>query len=97
MNILERCPLCSSKEIELFIKSMDYSTSKEKFNISNCKECGFHFTNPRPKESDIGKYYISDKYISHTNEKKGLFNLLVSPLLRVKLMSLTALTVVPSV
>ena len=33
MNILERCPLCNSKEIELFIKSMDYSTSKEKFNI----------------------------------------------------------------
>ena len=76
MNILERCPLCNSKEIELFIKSMDYSTSKEEFNISNCKECGFHFTNPRPKESDIEKYYISDKYISHTNEKKGLFNLL---------------------
>ncbi len=91
MNILERCPLCSSKEIELFIKSMDYSTSKEKFNISNCKECGFHFTNPRPKESDIGKYYISDKYISHTNEKKGLFNLLYQTVRKFAVKSKTSL------
>jgi SAM-dependent methyltransferase len=36
--------------------------------------CGFVFTNPRPGKAEIGAYYQSDKYISHSNSSRGLFN-----------------------
>ena len=52
----------------------DYTVSKEEFQIQECNNCGFWFTNPRPAENEIGAYYKSEDYISHTNSKKGLFN-----------------------
>ncbi|MAZ72001.1 MAG: methyltransferase [Flavobacteriaceae bacterium] len=33
-------------------------------------------TSPRPSQEDLGKYYESDNYISHTDEKKGLVSFL---------------------
>ena len=57
---LDKCPLCDNKNINLFLESKDYSTSKELFNIEKCNDCDFLFTNPRPKEEKIGEYYISD-------------------------------------
>jgi 2-polyprenyl-3-methyl-5-hydroxy-6-metoxy-1,4-benzoquinol methylase len=33
------------------------------------------FTNPRPSQNEIGHFYESKDYISHTNEKKGWFNM----------------------
>jgi 2-polyprenyl-3-methyl-5-hydroxy-6-metoxy-1,4-benzoquinol methylase len=45
--------------------------SGEIFQIQKCGACGFLFTNPRPAESDIGKYYQSANYVSHSDEKKG--------------------------
>ena len=71
---LNKCPLCNSNSINLFIKSKDYSTSKQAFNIDKCDNCGFLFTNPRPEEKNIGKYYLSDNYLSHTNKKDGFFS-----------------------
>jgi 2-polyprenyl-3-methyl-5-hydroxy-6-metoxy-1,4-benzoquinol methylase len=44
------------------------------FNIDQCGECGFRFTNPIPSENEIGKYYESDEYISHSDTKKGITN-----------------------
>ena len=73
---LNKCPLCNSNSINLFIKSKDYSTSKQAFNIDKCDNCGFLFTNPRPEEKNIGKYYLSDNYLSHTNKKDGFFSVL---------------------
>jgi SAM-dependent methyltransferase len=32
------------------------------------------FTNPRPALADLGKYYKSEEYISHSNTKKGLIS-----------------------
>jgi len=32
------------------------------------------FTNPRPDDSELGKYYKSENYISHTNTRKGLIS-----------------------
>lgn len=40
----------------------------------SCRNCGFKFTNPRPDEEEIGRYYESADYISHSNSKKGIFN-----------------------
>lgn len=52
----------------------DHTVSKEKFTIVSCDQCGFRFTNPRPAESEIGKYYKAEAYVSHTDTKKGVVN-----------------------
>lgn len=48
--------------------------TKENFNIVSCDSCGFHFTNPIPSINNIGDYYKSDKYVSHSSSKKGVIN-----------------------
>tara|TARA_B100001540_G_scaffold288736_1_gene284168 strand:- start:1761 stop:2654 length:894 start_codon:yes stop_codon:yes gene_type:complete len=74
MILLKKCPVCESKIFNFFIECKDHSTSKEIFKIVSCETCGFKFTNPRPEEKKIGKYYESENYISHTNKKSGFFN-----------------------
>jgi|TARA_B110000444_G_scaffold17376_1_gene14773 2-polyprenyl-3-methyl-5-hydroxy-6-metoxy-1,4-benzoquinol methylase len=71
---LKKCTYCKYEKNNHFLESKDYSTSKEIFNIVKCEKCNLLYTNPRPKEKDIGKYYLSENYISHTNETKGIFN-----------------------
>lgn len=74
MILLENCPICSGSNFLKKLDCIDHSKSKEKFTIVSCETCKFTFTNPRPKEDSLGEYYKSDMYISHTNNKKGLFN-----------------------
>jgi len=50
----------------------DNTASKESFTIVECADCGFKFTSPRPLESELGKYYKSENYISHSDSKKGI-------------------------
>ena len=74
MILLDSCPICLSSDLQKKFNCTDHSTSKEEFTIVSCETCDFKFTNPRPKDKSLGSYYKSDKYISHTNNKKGLFN-----------------------
>lgn len=74
MEILEICPICDFKKFKPFLACRDYTVSRETFQIVECENCGFHFTNPRPAENEIGKYYQSEEYISHSGTKKGLIN-----------------------
>jgi len=68
------CPICGNTETEQFIDCLDYSVSKEHFHLVRCKNCTFTFTNPRPDEAHISKYYQSPEYISHSDTSKGLIN-----------------------
>ena len=72
LNVKE-CPICNSRSANLYMRSKDFSVSKEEFNIVKCVNCGFHYTNPRPDNNELGKYYISDHYISHNNANNTLF------------------------
>lgn len=54
----------------------DNTGSTDAFTIVQCTDCEFTFTNPIPLEQDIGRYYESDEYISHSNTNKGLVNFL---------------------
>jgi 2-polyprenyl-3-methyl-5-hydroxy-6-metoxy-1,4-benzoquinol methylase len=75
MNIkLNHCPLCNSGQFDLYKRCKDYTVSKETFSIVSCNNCGFKFTNPRPPEEALYKYYESDDYISHTNKGNNLLN-----------------------
>ena len=84
---LKKCPVCESNKLNLFMLCKDFSVSKENFKIVSCETCGFKFTNPMPSKSEIGKYYDSDKYISHTNSKKGLFSFLYQTIRRITIRS----------
>lgn len=75
-EVLKKCPICGSIKLENSFKTQDYFLTHKEFGISKCKSCGFHFTNSRPKESDLGEYYKSEEYISHSNSNRGLFGYL---------------------
>ena len=68
------CPICESASQQPFQTAIDYSVSKETFTNVKCKDCGFHFTNPVPENENIGKYYKSDSYVSHSSSNKGIIN-----------------------
>jgi len=80
---LKKCPICESNKLNPFMLCKDFSVSREIFNIVSCETCDFKLTNPMPSKVEIGKYYESDKYISHTNSKKGIFNFLYQSVRRV--------------
>jgi 2-polyprenyl-3-methyl-5-hydroxy-6-metoxy-1,4-benzoquinol methylase len=74
MEHLVQCPLCLSSDLKSFLTCVDHTTSKETFQIVKCSACNFLITNPRPTQKEIGQYYKSDKYISHTGNTKTLFD-----------------------
>jgi 2-polyprenyl-3-methyl-5-hydroxy-6-metoxy-1,4-benzoquinol methylase len=73
---VDYCPVCESalKDHALIVK--DYMVSGESFAISRCRQCSFHYTNPRPTKEELGKYYESDRYLSHQSKQKSLFGTL---------------------
>jgi 2-polyprenyl-3-methyl-5-hydroxy-6-metoxy-1,4-benzoquinol methylase len=73
MEVLKSCPVCGSQKFDPFISGKDFFLTGESFSIVKCRDCGFRFTNPRPKAEDLGKYYESSEYISHSDSRKGLF------------------------
>jgi 2-polyprenyl-3-methyl-5-hydroxy-6-metoxy-1,4-benzoquinol methylase len=76
MQNLQSCPLCASTSFSQFLSCKDFTVSHEIFRIVQCDSCGFRFTNPRPHEQDLGRYYKSESYVSHTSSRKGLINFL---------------------
>ena len=69
---VEKCPVCGGVATELFLACKDHTVSKSSFEIVECKNCGFAYTSPRPIESELGKFYESEEYISHSNTSKGI-------------------------
>jgi len=74
MEELKQCIICENEEFSVHLQGSDYFLTHEKFTIVKCNKCGFIFVNPRPDVHEIGKYYKSEDYISHSNTKKGLVN-----------------------
>ncbi|HPT12077.1 MAG TPA: class I SAM-dependent methyltransferase [Bacteroidales bacterium] len=66
------CINCGSERIELLFHCKDYLVSGEEFQIVRCPDCGLVKTDNPPSESIIGKYYLSEDYISHSDTKKGI-------------------------
>ncbi|MGZ3932429.1 MAG: class I SAM-dependent methyltransferase [Bacteroidia bacterium] len=72
--LIDKCIVCGSTKFGPFLTCQDYTVSQEQFNIVSCQDCGFKFTNPRPDDDQIGRYYKSESYVSHSNTKKGIIN-----------------------
>jgi 2-polyprenyl-3-methyl-5-hydroxy-6-metoxy-1,4-benzoquinol methylase len=69
---LKNCPICENNKLNHYLTCQDYTVSQEKFDLEQCDTCGFVFTNARPEEENIGRYYQSENYISHSNTNKGI-------------------------
>ena len=65
---INKCPICKSKNIKNLMICKDHLVSGESFAINECLNCSFKFTNPRPLDDELNKYYQSENYISHTNK-----------------------------
>ena len=70
----KRCPLCGSNAIKKRFTCKDRFATGESFDIYECTDCSFAFTQGFPDEKEIGRYYESPTYISHSNTNKGLMN-----------------------
>ncbi|SEA06288.1 Methyltransferase domain-containing protein [Arachidicoccus rhizosphaerae] len=68
------CPVCGSNAVSRALEAKDHTVSKQTFEIWGCQDCSFRFTQAVPSPENIGKYYKSDTYVSHSNTKKGLVN-----------------------
>lgn len=71
---LENCPSCQHPQFDNYLICEDHSVTHESFALVKCKNCELVFTNPRPSKDELGKYYQSDTYISHTDKGNSLIN-----------------------
>jgi 2-polyprenyl-3-methyl-5-hydroxy-6-metoxy-1,4-benzoquinol methylase len=57
-----------------YLSVKDYLVSDESFDLIYDPNLEFLKTFPQPKAEELSKYYESQEYISHTDEKRGLFS-----------------------
>jgi 2-polyprenyl-3-methyl-5-hydroxy-6-metoxy-1,4-benzoquinol methylase len=69
-----QCPVCGGTNIKEVLHTKDYTVSKETFSIWHCNDCTCRFTQNVPSAQDIGAYYQSAAYVSHSDTKKGVIN-----------------------
>ena len=81
------CPVCGADAIAPVLKAKDYTVSGEVFEIFQCSHCTLRFTQDIPTANEIGRYYQSADYISHSETKKGLINLLYHRVRKITLRS----------
>ena len=74
MITLSACPICSGTKFTDFLNCKDHTTTGETFSLKKCAKCEFTFTDPKPEEESISRYYQSEKYISHTGGQKNLLD-----------------------
>ncbi len=72
MESVTKCPVCQATGFEVAFDAIDHTVSHESFSVQRCTTCGFLSTTPRPDQAHIGRYYISQAYISHVEKPVGL-------------------------
>lgn len=66
------CLLCGGEHFEPVIQATDPLTGMGGvFSVVRCRDCGLHFTNPRPTEDSIGLFYPND-YAPWGGQEKAL-------------------------
>lgn len=75
-NQPSHCLICDNKAFTFQYKVKDHFLSGEDFSLFRCDSCGLISTFPQPELSEIGRYYQSSDYISHSSKAGNLFELL---------------------
>jgi 2-polyprenyl-3-methyl-5-hydroxy-6-metoxy-1,4-benzoquinol methylase len=74
MNGKIQCPVCGTILNSPELQCRDYGTSGEVFDICRCPACLYAMTVPQPSPTEIGKYYQTSDYISHSETARGIVN-----------------------
>jgi 2-polyprenyl-3-methyl-5-hydroxy-6-metoxy-1,4-benzoquinol methylase len=74
MITYKQCPVCHSEKIKEVFSAKDYTVSNEMFTIVKCAACTHMFTQHVASQNEIGKYYQSENYISHSDTQEGVVN-----------------------
>jgi 2-polyprenyl-3-methyl-5-hydroxy-6-metoxy-1,4-benzoquinol methylase len=74
MITLSQCPACGSTQFTDYLACKDYTVSNETFTLQTCGNCQLVITNPRPSNDNLGKYYLSEDYISHTDKPASIID-----------------------
>lgn len=69
-----QCPSCANEHISPVLNAKDHTVSNDEFEVWQCADCSLRFTQNIPPLSDIGRYYQSEDYISHSDTKDGIIN-----------------------
>lgn len=72
--VFDHCPFCNSEKIHPVLVAKDYTVSQENFEVWHCSTCTNRFTQSIPDIQNIGPYYQSATYVSHSDTDKGLIN-----------------------
>lgn len=57
----------------VYLKVKDHSVSGEEFTLLLDEQLQLLKTHPQPAAAELGRYYESDDYISHTDSKRSVF------------------------
>ncbi|SEK78757.1 Methyltransferase domain-containing protein [Aquimarina amphilecti] len=63
----------NKEELDFYIKCEDFTVSGESFKLYKDKDLDMLVTLPKPANENLGKYYESEDYISHTDSKRSVF------------------------
>ncbi|WP_299181831.1 class I SAM-dependent methyltransferase [uncultured Aquimarina sp.] len=63
----------NKEKLDFYIECKDFTVSGEKFRLYEDKDLDMLITLPKPDVENLGKYYESDDYISHTDSKRSFF------------------------
>lgn len=74
MYSVTQCPICEGTSFKPFLNCVDYSVSQEMFPLIECTKCQLVITSPRPDDQQLGKYYNSPQYISHSAESQSILD-----------------------
>lgn len=73
-NQPSHCLVCDNKEFTKLFDLKDYFLSQESFSVYQCNHCGLGTTHPSPEPENLGRYYETNDYISHSGESRDLFS-----------------------
>lgn len=68
------CPACGSRDTGAVLEAVDHTVSGSTFTVRECRSCSLRFTSPVPGPEEIGRFYQSEDYISHSDTRAGLVN-----------------------
>lgn len=70
------CPVCGGKSYISLFSAVDRLVSQTSFDIKKCEDCGLVITSDPPEENEAGRYYMSGDYISHSDKRENIKDLL---------------------
>jgi 2-polyprenyl-3-methyl-5-hydroxy-6-metoxy-1,4-benzoquinol methylase len=73
MKYNDICKICNVQLLNSYLNVQDHTVSRETFSLVKCNSCGFLATQ-FDTDKDLGYFYDSPHYISHTNSSSGVFD-----------------------